>query len=170
MPCNFDRSQSVEAATIGFPGMPGVLKNLRIPFIGLSKKFLRERTYDDIFEVLSWSFRCLANATYPSKRHHEKDWSKTDTKRKKLQGQTWGLSGALVEVRGDWNMLMSVSRFPGWGEKTGCCFLCRCTPDQVRICGLDAPWSNPRMSHMDLMLSLLQEGKTISPLFSCPGL
>ena len=38
VPCNFDRSQSVECTTIGFPGLPGIHKNLRIPLIGFNKR------------------------------------------------------------------------------------------------------------------------------------
>ena len=36
VPCNFDRSESVDAGTIGFPGLPGSHKNLRIPVVGLN--------------------------------------------------------------------------------------------------------------------------------------
>ena len=48
VPCNFDRSQSVECTTIGFPELPGIHKNLRIPLIGFNKKLCPE-AYDDMF-------------------------------------------------------------------------------------------------------------------------
>lgn len=170
VPCNFDRSQSVECTSIGFPGMPGTHKNLRIPVVGFNRKYLCQESYDDIFTVVAWSMRALACGFYPSARHDGEVWRASDSYRASLQGKALGIAGVLAEVRGDWAMLKSVFRFPGWSEKAGVCFKCRCKPDQVRLCGSDSPWRQERLTHWDLMAMMIQEGRRISPLFSSPCL
>ena len=75
-------------------------------------------------------------------------------------------------MSGDWAMLIQVFKFLGWGGggETGGCLLCRCHPDQARDCGLSAPWRFARLTHHERMVQIYREGKTMSPLFACPGM
>ena len=65
VPCNFGRSQSVEAVTIGFLGLPGSHNNIRIPVVGLNKQFMTSESYEDILTILSWCMRAVANCSHP---------------------------------------------------------------------------------------------------------
>ena len=47
------------------------------------------------------------------------------------QGNPWTQS-VLVEVRGDWKFFGETFGFPKHNTKKGCCWLCECTPAQVR--------------------------------------
>ena len=49
VPCNWDRSQSVETVCISFPGLEGQWNNLRVPLVSINKKFVvKQQTFDDI--------------------------------------------------------------------------------------------------------------------------
>ena len=171
VPYNWDRSQSMEIVSISLPGLSGSNAALRLPVFGSNKKFLMtDKTYEDVFEVLSWSFRCLAVGVHPSQRHDGSAWTQSDAKRRRAAATSIGISGVLCEVRGDWSMLKQVFRFPAWNEKRGCCWLCRATPATIRQCGQDAVWRNQRLTHFEFLARQVQDGLTISSLFGCPCL
>ena len=90
------------------------------------------------------------------------------TIRLKRAGNQLGFAGALVEVRGDWLFFNECFGFPHWRSLNGICWRCRCTPDQVRQVGSDASWRRERLSHMDMMQRILEEGSQPSPLFRAP--
>ena len=78
---NRRRSKSLEVISINFPG---VETYLRLPLLTIPKDFLATHTtYDDIFEVLSWSFGCLYKGHHPSCRHDGSAFQRADAKRKK---------------------------------------------------------------------------------------
>lgn len=76
----------------------------------------------------------------------------------------------MVEVRGDWAFMKEVFHFPGWREKSLCCWRCTCTQDQIREVGADAPWRSSRLGHYDLMAKVLSNGHDWSALFRAPWL
>ena len=56
VPFNSDRSQSLECVTLSICG----LKDWRMPLVCFPQSFKRKQeTFEAIFEVLLWSFRCL---------------------------------------------------------------------------------------------------------------
>ena len=70
VPYNWDRSQSIEVVSLSLPGLCSSGAQLRLPLFGINKKYLfTNATYDDLFTVLSWSFRCLAVGHHPAARH-----------------------------------------------------------------------------------------------------
>ena len=171
VPYNWDRSQTLEVVSMSLPGLDGSNAQLRLLLFGVNKKLLlTTATFDDLFSVLSWSFRCLATGQHPSCRHDGLPFTKTDSKRKQVSETPIGLKGFLVEVRGDWAMMKQVFRFPAWNSLSGCCWLCKCTPATLRECGSHAFWRAARWTHYEFLAQQLQAGHTLSPLFSCPFL
>ena len=128
-------------------------------------------TYDDVFAVIAWSLEALAAGRYPRARHDGEPWrAGEDSQRAKLAGQAMNLRGCLVEVRGDWNFYKSVFSFPQWNERTGICWRCTCTPEQVREFGAEAPWRQPeqRLSHGQFLARLHQAGIEPPAIFQAP--
>jgi hypothetical protein len=132
VPCNWDRSDSVETFSLNLPGQVGKFKPLRLPLTALARKQVSAHTWDDIMEVLSWSLRSCSTGVLPSKRHDGAEWLKSDRARAKAaESGTVGCRAALVEVRGDWKFYGETFRFPKHNTKAGCCWKCPCTPDQA---------------------------------------
>ena len=168
VPFNWDRSESLEIISINLPGAGG---QLRLPITAIPKKYIiKETTWDDVFKVVSWSFRCLLSGEYPSTRHDNKPFGAGEKKRNQLKGTPIGVIGLLAEVRGDWAFFKEAFRFPGWAENEGCCYRCRATKGNIRSVGVDAIWRNTVLSSHEFMIRLLQLGRTISTLFGSPCL
>ena len=105
-PCNWDRTKSLEVITLSLPGLTGTYKNLRIPLTSLPHEYVAsEETFDDLLEIVAWSFKCLAMKKHPRARHDGSDWLDSDRKRKANAGKDIAVAAALVEVRGDWKMM-----------------------------------------------------------------
>ena len=171
VPYNWDRSQSIEVVSLSLPGLCSSGAQLRLPLFGINKKYLlTNATYDDLFTVLSWSFRCLAVGHHPAARHDGAAWHKSDAKRRRAAGSAIGAAGVLLEIRGDWAMMKQVFRFPSWNQTAGICWLCRCTPVGVRDCSSTASWRTQRLSHCEFLAEQARSGRSISPLFSSPCL
>lgn len=171
MPCNFDRSQSVQAFTLNFPGLTGDMGKLRLPLVAFNKQCLvKHNTLDDVCAVLAWSFAALARGAMPTQRHDSEPWRPNDYTRRLDANRPLGVRGVLAEVRGDWAFYKECFRFPQHNERAGCCFRCSCTPEQVRLVGKDAPWRQARLGHWDCLQRMQARGLRISPLFSSPTL
>jgi len=171
-PCNWDRSQSIEVFSLNFPGFSGPNSQVRVPVCALMKKYVAsQRTCDEILAVLAWSFTQASFGQFPTRRHDGSPFWKHEKLRQKRSGQSLGCSGFLSELRGDWAMLKDIFAFPGWNEKSGCCFKCNTTPNTLRDFGSTAAWKRPenRISHWQLLHRILAKGRSISSLFSCPG-
>ena len=80
VPCNWDRTESVEVVSMNLPGRDGQWGPLRIPRVAISKKDVGPNTMDDLMGVIAWSLRYLAARMWPSSRH---DGSASDGKRLK---------------------------------------------------------------------------------------
>jgi len=103
MPCNWDRSQSVMAFVISFPGLTDQWSVLRLPVLVIMKHHMvAHKTVDDVCEVLRWSFVALACGEFPTSRHDGGNWSPEDSQRSRKAGMSLGTRGVLAEVRGDW--------------------------------------------------------------------
>ena len=110
MPFNWDRSESVFAFSMNFPGLGDEYKNLRLPLFAINKKFMAKggKTIDDVCEVLRWSFVCMATGQMPTARHDGSPWGEgirvgrksSDHRRKKQAQSSIGVKGVLAEIRG----------------------------------------------------------------------
>ena len=172
VPVQWERTESLEVVSMNFPGLGGQARALRVPITALAKSQLAEdhQTWDAIFEVVSWSFRCLMTKRWPAARHDGGAWAAGDTKRARRAGQELPLRAVLAEVRGDWKMYLETFRFPGWRSKAGMCFLCKCLPSQVTLVGQDAPWRTQPLGHWEALANMHEAGRGISPLFTSPFL
>ena len=124
---------------------------------------------DDILQVITWSFRCLASGLMPDARHDGAAWFDSDGGRKKAAGGPLGVRGILAEVRGDWACFKSTFRLPAWNELAGCCWRCGVTPPGIRECASSASWRRQELTHWDLCQRILGQGRTLSPLFTAPA-
>ena len=170
VPFNWDRSQTVVMVSLSLPGVGGGFASLRLPLMAMNKKFmLKHQTLDQVFAVLVWSFECLAVGEMPRSRHDGSPFLPSDSERRRQAGTAIGIRGAIAQVAGDWMFYKEAFRFPQHNEQDGCCWRCGVTPATLRQVGLDAEWRSQRLSHWNLLARMLQKGKGVSPLFSCPG-
>ena len=168
VPFNWDRPDSLEIISINLPGSGG---QLRLPITAIPKEYIiKETTWDDVFKVVSWSFRCLLAGEYPNTRHDNQPFGPGERKRNLLKGTPIGVIGLLVEARGDWAFFKEAFRVPGWAENEGCCYGCRATTADIRAVDTNAVWRNTALSCHEFLIRLMQLGRTISTLFGCPGL
>ncbi|CAE7307171.1 unnamed protein product [Symbiodinium sp. CCMP2592] len=101
VPCNWDRSQSLEVIALSFPSVPG----LRVPLFCLKKMFEAKKcTMDAAMKVLVWSFEQLALGRYPSRKHDGSPFDlRVDKARLRLAGSDLPVA-CLTQIRGDWKM------------------------------------------------------------------
>lgn len=139
----------------------------------IPKDFLavENQTYDELMAILAWSFKWLALGKHPDRRHDGSLWTVSDSWRRRRAGTRLPTS-VVSEVRGDWACYKNTLRLPGWGDKAGCCWCCDMVPSRVKEASSDASWRKPgsRLVHNDVMARILQQGKTISPIFDIPFL
>ena len=81
VPCNWDRTESVEVVSLNLPGQGGQYKNLRLPVTALSRKLVTDGTWDDIMAVVAWSLQYAAIGKFPTERHNGSPWLPSDVKR-----------------------------------------------------------------------------------------
>ena len=130
VPCNYDRTESVDVISINLPGVGGGYKRMRIPLVTLPESSISHNTMDDLMEVFAWSMRHLLAGTWPVCRHDGTPWLKSDTRRAKKTGNL-GFQACLVEVRSDWVFLSKTFHFPTHGFEDGVCWKCSCKRSQV---------------------------------------
>jgi hypothetical protein len=170
VPCNWDRSQSMDMFTLSLPGLPADKSELRLPIVALNRKFIVvEHTFDDICGILAWSFKQCALRQMPGARHDGAPWNQSDSKRKVLAGKILP-KAILAEVRGDWVFMKQCFRFPQHNEVGGLCFKCVACPATYKDCSSEAPWRQQRLGHWGLMQRFLERGISVSPLFGSPYL
>ena len=132
VPVNYDRTESVETFSLNVPGIKEPYHTLRLPITAISRKQIGPNSWDDILEVVRWSLTSCFLGLHPHTRHDDTAWRKTDKARAKQAGKSLGTKSVLVEVRGDWKFFGETFGFPKHNTKKGCCWLCECTPAQVR--------------------------------------
>ena len=126
-PTQWDRSESIDVLSLS---LPGLLEDcgLRIPLVALPHSRVCAQTWRDIFEIVKWSLIILAAGVWPKKRHDGTPWQASDACRRSARPL---LRAALVEVRQDWKWAAEVFGFPAHNTQEGCCWTCKCTPEQV---------------------------------------
>ena len=130
VPCNYDRTESVEVISLNLPGVGGDYARMRIPLIVLPHSYVSEHTMDDLMEILAWSMRHALAGTRPSARHDGSPWLKSDLRRSQKTGDL-GWHSCLVEVRSDWDFLNKCFHFPTHSLGDGICWKCNCRRSQV---------------------------------------
>ena len=74
VPCNWDRSQSLDCVAMSLPGLTGKWRGLRLPITCLNHKQVCYETWLDLMDVITWSLECLALGTHPTSRHDRSPW------------------------------------------------------------------------------------------------
>ncbi|CAE7201729.1 unnamed protein product [Symbiodinium sp. CCMP2592] len=143
VPFNSDRSMTLETISLNIFGQ----QNLRLPVAAFPKEFVsKSQTFEDVFEIIQWSFKQLATGSMPSCRHDGTPFNRTDSYRQRLAGKKLPLRAALAEFRADWSCYKDVLSFPSWSSK-----------------------GYPVISSMDFFMRQRQQNQLVSRLFSCPG-
>ena len=119
-------------------------------------------TYDDILNILSWSFNVMLTGLWPSI-----DWQgrELEPRPEYLAG---GLRACLCQVRGDWEFYTSIFAFPKWNEAERMCWCCDASshgPLSFSDCGPDAPWRATRHTHESYLEMLAARGQQVPVLF-----
>ena len=85
VPCNWDRSQSLEIIALTLLSIPGY----RFPLFCIKKAFqVKQTTMDSALQVLVWSFQQMALGLHPNRRHDGSNFHAAKEKfRTDLSGQ-----------------------------------------------------------------------------------
>ena len=171
-PCNWDRTESLECISLSCPGLPPPNKNMRIPICVIHRRYIvKDATFEDILDIVSWSFVWLAQGVSPPRRHDDVSFGQEDRGRLKNANSEIGLRAFLCEMRGDWKMFSEILKVPVYNAKTGCCFRCKVLLQGIRDFSSSAAWRTPtsRLDHWAFLSRLCRNGAQISNLFKCPG-
>ena len=167
VPCNWDRTQSLECFSLSLPGCVGADANIRFPLTAINKKHcIKHKTFDDILAVLTWSFQMCALGIHPTTNHVGQPF--IDKQRIKWGGKEIGIHAVVAEVRGDWKFYKETFRLPGWKEKRGCCWRCLVTPCGIRDASSTAPWRNQRIDQWTFIRRMQEGPDGLSPFLSIP--
>jgi hypothetical protein len=137
VPCNWDRTESISAVGMDLPGLGDTkFGALRMPITAISSKQVGEHTWHDVFEVIAWSVTIGSKGGECTSRHDQQPWLRSDKSRSKVNpGRSRGHKVlqrcAFCEARMDWVFLNKVFAFPNHNTGAGCCWVCRCKPEQV---------------------------------------
>ena len=173
VPFSWDRKKGADMWVLSFPGVENKeYRDLRIVMVAVPGECVVRATQDDILSILGWSFGCLAMGVYPSARHDLEPWTAADLWRSKRQGLRLE-HAAVLEIKGDWKMMHFCFAVPYWkrSPEKPLCWRCSCSKDALaRESGPTASWRQPenRLSHFEALQRILEDGGSISPVFSIP--
>ena len=87
-------------------------------------------TFERLFEVLVWQFKCLLRGKHPSVTHDNKPFEFGSARRKKA-GRDLRVRGCLLRKQGDWSWLKQCLGLTGWRGEGEDCRICYRCPAQV---------------------------------------
>lgn len=137
---------------------------VRVPFTFMQCKHQVSNTMESLLAILHWSLLLLAEGKYPSARHDGMPWQGSDKERSKLHGEL-SIRGLLCEIRGDWDFYCKVLSFPAYNRESGMCWMCKATYQNFKT----EAWRETDMTIASFFRRLARDGKTISVIFSLPG-
>jgi hypothetical protein len=128
-------------------------------------------TLQSVFEVVAWSFRCLADGVAPSCRHDGSPFTASD-KCIRIQPGTALPRAGLVQVRGDWEGLVQFFRLRSYNSEFFC-WQCNATASSGPHCykdfSRDAGHRATKIDHQQYLEGCALELAQPSFLFRCPG-
>ena len=169
-PFNWDRTKTLEIILISFPGLEPPHHTVRIPVCAIPHELvLKEKTFQDIFSIIAWSFQCMAIQFMPNHRHDGSPWCvPEDNWRKQRQGLPLPCPGVLAEVRCDWKCQAEVFGLPSWQQKACICCKCSATLETFTDFTSNAVWRTERYSHWDFLEKLESLDRPRTALYKCP--
>ena len=94
-------------------------------------------TLNEAWEVMAWSFNCLANREYPLHDHTGTKFDDQDDRFKlAIDGEFCPGRGVVLQLRGDWQFLCQAFGFPQWNSVENMCWIC--------AAGRLFPWTDMR--------------------------
>lgn len=165
-PCG--AKESLEQISWSLPCWQGEGFSPRFLIFSVLKEFVaKQSTWNAVFEIIAWSFKCLFAKQWPEQRHDASPWGTKDVGRSKLTG-AMAVSAVLCQARGDWAFFKEVFNFPAWNCKDSMCWMCSASRDTMTDFSQTAPWRINRRGPNDLLISLRSQGIKPCPLFSIP--
>ena len=126
-------------------------------------------TLEAIWDVVGWSFSCLASGVWPHHDHLGRElrhaW------RRSKAGLPMSIRGACLQLRGDWPWLAYCFKVATHSSQEPC-FLCRACRDMrnpFTDASQFAAWRATLRSHTDFLTDLLRAGIPVSGVFKIPG-
>ena len=83
-----------------------------------------------ILSFVAWSFRCMRDGYFPSRRHDETPWVESDHLRAEWSGEPM-FRAILLYVKSDWAELSSTVGFPSWNDGVRPCPCCNASGDRL---------------------------------------
>ena len=156
-PSNWERTKSLELLLINFPGLSGSNKTWRFPVAAVPHEHLSKgSTFEDIFQIMAWSFQQCLLGTMPNTRHDGLQFNSTDSWRKKKAGKLLPCKAILAEVRADWKCQSEIFHLPHWNKNDGLCCKCSATPVSFKDFSSFASWRHERINHWMFLERQLQ--------------
>ena len=144
---------------------PTIAKRFLITVV--KKSDMTPATLDAIFKVASWSFNVLLSGQTPSHNYYGMPILQP------IKPLADGWSGALCQVRGDWQFYCEAFYFPQWNGADEMCWLCRASSvDPTRSwtdCRPEAGWRETRWTHQTYMEHLRLHGRAVPILLGIHG-
>lgn len=128
-------------------------------------------TLQAIFKVVGWSLRCALVGAAPLARHDGTPFTESEREVRLPHGVALP-PVALLQVRGDWEWLVTAFRFRSFNSQAFC-WLCDATqsgPLAFRDFRDEAPHRGTLMDHRRYMVACSVDRVQPSTLFDCPGL
>ena len=164
VPIKFDRSESLEMISMSIPGISD-RASIRLPITCMNKKFFLKsgKTWHALFKIISWSFQCMLQGTFPS---HFWDGSLLPPQRNKHAGKSLLGHGVLLEIRGDWATSLPSICLGGRINEIVVSFAKRL----LTTCSLHpgAAWRNDYWEHDALLTDMVEIWGNYSPIFESP--
>jgi hypothetical protein len=89
-------------------------------------------TYQALFDVVAWSFRCLMDGMSPACRHDTVPWTSDDAADRVPSGMPLARAG-LLQVRGDWEWVTQCFRLRYYTSNVFC-WMCNATNGPGELC------------------------------------
>ena len=128
-------------------------------FTVIRKNDLTDATLDALWKVFGWSTNVLLSGILP-----DRDWSGNEVSSGgRYVAEGW--RGSLIQIRGDWEFLCSVFRFPYWNAASNMCWMCSASNAVGRLLwtavGESAFWRATKRTHAAHVAELLAQRRPV---------
>ena len=132
---------------------------------------VKERTFDDIWRLVAWSFRCMMQGTWPTHKDDGSPFgnSRADALRVQKSGSPLRPHGCLVQLRGDWEFYRDGLRMPAWNKIEYMCWRCKANGQTKRDLSPEGPCLSQPLSGFQFLERELRSGRQLSAFWGIPG-